>query len=98
RDGVQIFLDTAELVQEHGFEQGGLAREMGVDGLLAHPQSLGEVVHRDAAKAVGQEVLARGPDDPLPGGPVRGYFGCCCLLAPHDCSRCHDTEETTTVL
>jgi hypothetical protein len=84
RNGLQVFLNTAELIQEHGFQQGGLAREMSVDGLFAHAQSFGEVIHRDTVKAVGQELLARGPEDPLPGGPIQGDFGCLRSLALHE--------------
>src|SRR5262249_40232624 len=76
RNGLQVCLNTAELFQEHGFEQGGLAREMGVDGLFAHSQSFGEGIHRDAVKAVGEEMLSRSPDDPLPDGPLEWDFGC----------------------
>src|SRR5262249_41087369 len=97
RNGLQVCLDTAELLQEHGLQQGDLCREMRVDGLLAHPQSVGEVIHRDAVKAVGEEQLACGADDPLPGGPVDWDFECWHFPALHDGGPGYDTEKTLSV-
>src|SRR5262249_14604640 len=83
-NGVQVFLDTAELFQQHGFQQGGLAWEMCVDGLFAHAHFLGEVIHRDAVKTMSEEMLARGADDPLPCSAILWNSGGLQFPAGHD--------------
>ena len=45
----------------------GLGRKRGVQGLLAHPQFAGQIVHGDAAKTVGKKMLPRDSNDPRSG-------------------------------
>src|SRR5262245_12869064 len=78
-DFCELRLDRIEIRDEHGFEQGSLRCKVRVERLLAHAQFPSKILHRNAAKSMGEEVLARGADDSLanvPGGTGHTAVGC----------------------
>ena len=68
----EFAVELAELGEDGGLDDLGLAVEVGVEGLLAHAEFGGEVIDRDAAEAVGEEVPPGAGDDALPGRLPRG--------------------------
>jgi hypothetical protein len=65
RNGSEIRLNTAEFIQQHGFEKGGLAGETCIQRLFAHADFFCEIIHGNATEPVGEKVAPRRGDDPL---------------------------------
>ena len=56
-----------QLLPEHCFHEREFAGEMGIERLLAHAQLRSQIVHRDAAETLRQEVPSGSGHNPLPG-------------------------------
>src|SRR4029434_8416421 len=65
---IKIALHAAKFVEENGTEQIELAGEGSVERFLTHAEFLRQILHRDAAKPVGEEITARRRHDALRGG------------------------------
>jgi hypothetical protein len=73
-DLFQLGFQPRELVGQHGLEEGHLVREMYIERLFADAQLIGEIIHRDAAKAVTEKVGPGGFNNSLPDGIGRPGF------------------------
>ena len=51
-----LHLGFVKFLGQYAFDQGGLARKVGVKGLFAHPHVGGEIVHDDIFEAVSPEL------------------------------------------
>ena len=60
---LEVGFDGTHFVADHFLEERHLAREMGVEGLFAHAQFGGEIVHGNAAETVREEIGAGAGDD-----------------------------------
>ena len=61
---MEVRLDGAEFLDQYGLQQGVFARKAAIQRLLAHSEVCGEIVHRDVAEAVRQEMAPGRGDDP----------------------------------
>jgi hypothetical protein len=89
----KVGIDASELVKDHGFHEGRLAREAGVQSFFAHSEFFRKVVHGDTAKSMSKKVASRFTDNPTTDGMPGERWGCWHRAAWHRSSRSHRLEK-----
>src|SRR6476620_8188626 len=89
----EIRLYFVEFVFQHRFHERRLARKAGIEGLLAHSQLGGEIVHADSSEAV-DEKLPPGRGDHVP----YDDRSACPLVSSRALDMHGNTMETIVVL
>src|SRR5207249_2732726 len=63
---LQRRFDACEFIGQNSLEQIEFARKMRVEGFLANPQLLRQIIHGHTAESVTEKVDTRSIDNPLP--------------------------------